>query len=180
MNTPLGRGLIIFGFVAFAALMANFLVPSIPTPEYDLSQVDRKPLEVRAWLRRIIVQDLTLKSADFDQKLQAAERYFTPEGYRGFIALLQQTRSIDYLRQSNVTVAIDPEEIPEVTTEGPVGGTYIWILEGDSNLTISFETNELSYPVRLQYIIARTEDENAFLGLKVQSMTIVNRNTQTN
>ena len=80
MNTPLGRGLIIFGFVAFAALMANFLVPSIPTPEYDLSQVDRKPLEVRAWLRRIIVQDLTLKSADFDQKLQAAERYFTPEG----------------------------------------------------------------------------------------------------
>ena len=180
MNTPLGRGLIIFLFLACAAIASTFFVEIEPSRRYDLSQVDRNDVAVLAWYQRVVGLELKLESESYDQKLQNAERLFTADGYRDFVFLLHQTKAIEYLKGANVSFSISTDPMPSVIAHGTENDIFTWLLEGDAEIEILFESNRITYPVRLRYKISRSADENAFFGLKIGGLSLVNQEQQTN
>jgi len=173
MNTPLGRGIAIFVFVVIVAIISNIFIETKPAPRYDISQIDRNDLAVISWVRNVLETRVSLESSNYDQKLQYAERFFTIDGYREFVVLIQQARVIEYLREADVKFTVLQQTSPKIVERGTKDGAFTWVLEGDAVLEIAFEANKISYPARLRYIVSRSNAADAFLGIKINSITLL-------
>ncbi|MEM6901611.1 MAG: DotI/IcmL/TraM family protein [Pseudomonadota bacterium] len=173
MSVLLQRSLMVLAFVAVISFGVPLFTEEPPSVQQDLSIVDRSPAEVRVWLNNTLYRRLPMSSADFSQVLQDTERLFTLDGYRDYVGLLQQARVFDYLRTTQATVSFAPMDRPAYTGRGVVDGRFTWRFEHETTLTVAFEANSITFPMRIKVDMSRTFDADAIGGLKISGWEIV-------
>ena len=174
MNTPLGRGLAVFGLLLFFGIVGYFVAPIEPSPRYNIAEADRPPIVVMDWLRNTVTPALSLNSQNYNQRLQAIEPLFVPEGYRDYIILLQQAGVIHNLQNNSVNFDVSMSSL-ELANWGLRDGAYTWIFDTKLELAVSFGTNRVSTPVDLFVLVSRTAEPGAIDGLKIRSLVLHNQ-----
>jgi hypothetical protein len=144
-----------------------------PGPSVNLALQDRRPIDAMAWLTTVMQGSLNLDSENFAQQLQESERYFTRDGYRDYILLLQQMRAIDHLRSGKVSITTSVDNVPRIVSRRPLNGVYTWNIQVETTFVIAFQGNSLTYPVKLAARLVRVSDEQAFFGIRIAELKLL-------
>lgn len=167
-------GLVAVGLLIAVAILQFSMEPDLG-PKYDLTRSDRNTIEALAWVVTVFNRGMVLTSENYNGKLQRIERFFTPEGYKDYVILLQGMNAISYLKNSDVNVVPFVIGQPELIARGAVDGAFVWRVKFNLNYVIQYSGNSTRYPLVLQADLMRVADEQAFEGIRMKNLTIVSQ-----
>ncbi len=94
------------------------------------------------WAKLAVSETFTYNFNDMSPRIIAAQRFFTKEGWDGFLAAMYQQKVLDQVQTQRQFVSTVPGTNTVVTSEGEVGGVYFWTLQ--MNIVTSVYTGATS------------------------------------
>ena len=133
----------------------NQVFPSVPLSRPNLSSP-----ALKTWVSEAAAESMTFGFYDWDRRLQAAARYFTPKGFRSFNKSLSETGVLNAVRKDRQIVSAMIQSAPVIRREGLMrNGVYRWELEISIELT--YETVMSASVVRRNVQLVVIRDQNA-------------------
>lgn len=146
--------------VFFATTEDGRLIEIMPLDKPYLSEA-----EMLTWATETVKQVMDFNSVNYRQRLQANMTNFTiPDGWHAFTLALDQSRIIESVEKTDLTVTASIESAPEILDRGVIpdmnGSTYKWLIR-IPRVKIEFKGGKLPlqpmyWEIRLKIVRAST------------------------
>lgn len=149
----------------FATTAAGTLTPMIP--------LDRPAMELQgimSWATDCVVRIHTLDFVNYRTNLTAANRCFTPEGWKNYDRALAESRNLVALvEQKKVSTAV-PESAPILKASGIAGGVMAWRLEIPILVTYQSASDRLQQRLVADVLLVRRPTTESPDGIGIQQL----------
>jgi intracellular multiplication protein IcmL len=142
---------------------------------YKMTALNQPNLTTNAvlrWATNAATSALTFNFYNYPQVLHDSRRYFTPEGYKNFIAALNAAGTIETVVKKQLAVYAVLTDTPIVLKEGDIGeSTYAWQIQFPMLLTYESE-RENKQNIVLTLIVARVPTSESVTGIGIASFIV--------
>lgn len=115
------------------------------------------------WSKIAVSEIFTYNFNDISPRLLGAQRYFTPNGWTGFLLAMSDQRVLAQVQSQRQFVATIPGTDTVITSEGEVGNTYFWTIQMNTVTSVYTGATSMKYgAVTLK--IARIPTRNSDAG----------------
>lgn len=146
----------------FATTSDGRLIPMIPLSEPNLNDA-----AVLQWVATAVLSLYTYDFLNFRATFQNNEQYFTPDGWRAFLAGLASSRNLETVQQKKLTVQAVPAGAPIITHEGLLDGRYAWQVQIPILVTYVSLSQESYEHLMLIVLIQRTSTLDTKYGIGI-------------
>jgi intracellular multiplication protein IcmL len=96
------------------------------TPLVPLDQPNQADSSVLQWANQAAIASYTYNFVNYQQELQAASEFFTPEGWSNFLTALQSSNNLDAVKVKKLIVSAVATRAPIILQKGILDGRYAW------------------------------------------------------
>jgi hypothetical protein len=123
-----------------------------------LEQSHMETAKVLDWAQKTAMGIMSFGYENWDAHLKSARSFFTPHGWTGFELWLKDSRTLDWIQQSQVTMTPSAMDAPKLVQEGPIGPRYIWMTKFSLRVDTKMDGKKgQPHRMDLTLLIARVE-----------------------
>jgi len=177
--------LILIGIVCMLSVSIGLMI-SKPKPimfvtDNDWRVVAPVPVTVSAyppvpdllqWVAQVLPLAFNVDFVNYQRELNAAENYFTPDGWKNFLQQANPYISQAVIITSQVFLTSNPAGAPIIIQEGPYQDTYGWWIQMPINLSYSGAEKGATIPLSLQVLVVRVPTLNDLNGIRINKIVI--------
>lgn len=151
----------------FATTMDGKLIPMIPLDQPNLN--DQSVLQ---WVATAVVSLYTYDFLNFRATFQNNQQYFTPDGWRAFLAGLTTSRNLQTVQDKKLTVQAVPAGAPIITKEGLLDGRYAWQVQIPILVTYVSLSQESYEHLLLTVLVQRLSTLDSKYGIGIAQLVV--------
>lgn len=171
---------------------AGYLFMTKPQPEYFASTADGRiipiypfsqpvmtPSTLLTWANNAAVAANTFGFATYQQDLQRASTYFTPDGWQSFEDALKSARTLDTIQAKQLVSTAVATGSPTIIDQGIINGRYAWKVQ--MQLLVTYEgagDQKIQVPQVVTMVITRVSRLNSSQGVAIAQYYASNTATQ--
>jgi hypothetical protein len=106
----------------------------------NLANPNRTQAEITAWAQKAIATSLSFTPEDFSDRIGAAKKMFTTQGWGEYAAYLRQAQLVERVRDQKYTVSTILNGDAAIIAQDTVNGSYHWLVR--TPIMITFFTKD--------------------------------------
>ena len=124
------------------------------------------------WVSNVIPSAFTYDFIGYPEQLKDVTQYFTPNGWRKFLEILNTYVNYNAILKSKMFVNASAAGAPFVVNKGMLVGRYSWWVEVP--ITINYNTNSKSsnQPLVMQVLVVRVPTLNNLYGVGIDNIVV--------
>lgn len=146
-------------------------------PVAKLAQPNLSREAILVWVNEAALAIMSYDFANHEQQLQQAAEYFTPEGWKSYMAAFQQAGSLDMVISKQLTVSAVATGAAKIIDQGVVADKYTWKVQLPMLVTYAGSNTSTQQNLVVTMTMVRTEEA---LGKRGVGILDFSSTTKTN
>lgn len=177
--------LLIFGAIGLLVATSLYLFISKPPPVYfatdnefrivapvPLNQPYIHTSDLLQWVNEAVSAAFTYDYLNFDREFEANKRYFTENGWKKYLELLNNYAASKTLQASKIFVNAALYSAPFIVNQGVLNDRYGWWIQVPMQIrSTGFQTN-YSQSVTFQTLVVRISTLNDLNGVAIDNIVV--------
>ena len=138
----------------------------------SLNQPNMSQTSLLVWANEAAVTAYTYNFVDYKKALQAASQYFTPEGWKTFIAFLNSSGTLSKVINKKLLVTAVATGAPVIIEQQIMNRVYTWKVQIPLLITYQSPSQISHQPATVTMLITRTPTNIGTRGLGIKQFTI--------
>lgn len=149
------------------------VVPPVP-----LNKPYQSTPDALQWINSTLTSVWTYDFIDYANQLNANKRYFTDNGWRKFLNLLNLYANQNSITQSKIFMSANAEGAPiswrpeGVLNEGALAGRYSWLVRMPLRLNYSGSNIKYSQTLTFEILVVRVPTDDNLDGIAIEDINV--------
>lgn len=180
-------GALLFCLVAIFLLVGSlvYIISNPPKPKYFATTIDGRimplvPLDrpnlgmsaLLQWVNTAAVAVYNYNFVNYQQALQEASQFFTPDGWRDFMSALQSSNNLNAVLDKKLIVSAVATGAPVVLQQGLLLGVYSWKVQMPMLVTYQSASQFSQQSVVVTMLVTRISTLDSPLGIGVAQFVV--------
>ena len=153
--------------VTFQTDEAWRLLPPIPVNQPWIATPD-----LIQWVTDVLPAAFNIDFINYPQEIQAASAYFTADGYKKFLQVMNLYAAPDTLLNEKLFVSAGAAGAPFILNQGLLQGDYGWWIQMPLNLSYSSAEKGSIVPLVVQVLVIRVPTTDDLKGIRIANMIV--------
>lgn len=141
--------------------------PLVPLNEPYLTRPD-----LLQWVSDAIQNAFVYDFNHYNDQLKAASQYFTPDGWKVFLGLLNVYANYNNVQAYKLFISAVPTAAPTVLNEGSLSGRYAWWVEMPIDINYSGYKPPVTKSLTLQILVVRVPTLTNLTGVGINNIVV--------
>lgn len=163
--------MIIFSlFILLGANISTAEADQAPTTNQcssDLTQSNISEAALLVWANEAAVATFTYDFVNLETELQTISNYFTPDSWKEFYKVLEQSDNLSAVKAKKLLVTAAPFRAPIILQAGLLNGRYSWRVQIPLQATFQNNLEYAQQNLKVTMLIARASPYEGVRGLVV-------------
>lgn len=142
------------------------LINTLPYPHQSFRNI-------QAWVIDAISAAYSFDFYNFDQQVNNAGYYFTPDGYASYLRALRGADMEDKIKKQQLVVSIVPTRDPVEITWGGLGENYYWWIRVPVLVSYSGGKKPVLSAYKIELLVVRTPPHKNHRGLAIAQFNMI-------
>ena len=160
--------LLCFVLILFLVGIIFYMITHVPTPKYFATTADGRieqlvPLDrpnqsdatIVQWANEAAVAAYSFNFVDYRERLQEASEYFTPTGWRSYLAQLAQSNNLSAIKSRKMIMHSVATGAPVILQQGIIDGQYSWQVQMPMLVVLETASQKVQQPLTITMMITR-------------------------
>lgn len=128
--------------------------------------------ELVQWVSDALPAMFTLDFVNYTGQVSLASQYFTPEGYKKYLQVLQVFAGEKMVGEGRIFVTAHAAGAPIVLNQGLLQGDYGWWMQMPLNLSYSSVEKGADVPLVVQVLVIRVSTLDDLKGIRIENIVV--------
>lgn len=142
------------------------LINTLPYPHQSFKNI-------QSWVIDAISVAYSFDFLNFEQQVDAASYYFTPDGYASYLRALRGVNMEDKIKKQQLVVSIVPTKDPVETNFGGLGENYYWWIRVPVLVSYSGGKKSVLSAYKIELLVVRTPPHKNHRGLAIAQFNML-------
>lgn len=142
------------------------------TPLFPLDKPNQSDSAVLQWANQAAIASYTYNFVNYREELKAASGYFTNSGWDQFKEALNNSGSLQVVRDKKLIVSAVATRAPIILQKGPLGGRYAWRVQMPLKVTYQSASTFRQIDSVVTLLITRVSTLNSVRGIGISQFIV--------
>lgn len=185
-------GMLLFSVLIMVVLVGGliYIITNPPLPRYFATTIDGRisplvpldqpniaPTALLQWANTAAVSAYTYNFVNYQQALQEAQNYFTPDGWAAFMEALSSSNNLTAVKAKKLVVSAVATGAPVILQQGMLSGVYAWRIQMPMLVTYQSASQFSRQSILVTMLVTRVSTLNSPQGIGIAQFVATGTST---